>query len=290
MLSVVALGVFMGKQMFKMMEAESTSGNKSQKSNINSTATTTVKVLYSSANSKIQVPKPKVTPIPETVIPANQITETANNNVKKPNASKNSFKFVPGGPKWYAYASAKGVNVRKGPSTKYKKLFKVAKGTRGTVLKQQHNWTKIKWDFNRKIGWVRNDLLLLGPANVLVSLVNKTSDIDNISKQEIKDKNIKQVLKENKIAVAIAKPAPVATTVKGYVKGSKLPEYGKIIANPAANIRSGPDTRNAKIGKLPTGITVKIKSVKQTGKWQWFEIIFNNGRKTGWTREDNISF
>ncbi len=297
MLSVVALGVFMGKQMFKLMEADSLPQGSATTSSASNPTQTGVKILYSASDatdisSLNKDIKPAISPIPVATTSVNSSTEPVDSlKIATKNDSEPARqKFDPAGPKWYAYAKGNGINVRKEFTTSSKRLFKVAKGTRGTVLEQKNGWTKIKWDFNRKIGWVRDDLLVVGPANVLLSLVKKTADIEDLSNKKVQSASVKQLLKENKVAVAIAKPAPVVNTVKGYKKGDKLPEQGKIIADPVANIRSQPNVKSAKVGQLPKGVIVQIKSVEQKEKWQWFEIIFNNGKKTGWTREDNLRF
>ena len=289
LLSVIALGVFMGKQMFKLMEADSVTSSPVAGSNPDSS----VKILYTSSESaQLPVTAPETSNIAKTPVPEIVTPKVINKSAAKATsqASAVKMKFSPDGPKWLAYSSGNGINVRKGNSTKTKRLFKVAKGTKGTVLKQKDGWTQIKWDFNRKIGWVRNDLLVMGPANVMLSLVKKSSDLDNLSNKKIHSASQKELLKANKVAVAIAKPAPVEKTVKRYIKGDKLPENAKIIADPVANIRSGPSTGHSKVGKLPKGVTVQIKDVVQKEKWQWFEIIFHGGKKSGWTREDNLAF
>ena len=75
-----------------------------------------------------------------------------------------------------------------------------------------------------------------------------------------------------------------------YTNGKELPKKGTISQQNGANIREAPTTQSAKLIKLPKGTTVGIKSVKQVDQYQWFEITFSNGAKTGWTREDNLKF
>ncbi len=288
MLSVIALGVFMGKQMFKLMEAGS-SGNSTQADGGN--ATSSVTILYSTdkSNPGQQSPEPvTVVNAAETASPtasANTSATTASETAKADGTG-----FDPKGPKWFAFASGNGTNVRMGPSTDEKLFFKVGKGTRGVVQDKKNGWTCIKWDFNRKTGWVRDDLLIQGPAAVMQSLVQKPEDLEKIDAKKISNANAKEIMRESKLAVAIARPAPASETVNTYVKGKSLPETGTIEATTFANIRSNPSTTSDKVAKLPKGAVVKIKSVQQEGRWQWFEIIFNEGKKTGWTREDNLKF
>ncbi len=287
MFCVVALGVFMGKQIFKLIEAgstESTSPN---------TATSTVQILYSSTQDETSseiVLQPEVSNTNQAATSQDVAQPAATTTDPQLTTETSTPSFSPDGPKWFAYASGNGINVRNGPSTSYEQLFKVAKGTRGTVVEKKNGWTRIKWDFNRKIGWVRDDLLVQGPAEIVSTLVQKTGDVEEIDVKQITKANAKKVLQENKMIVAAAKESPVEETVQSFVEGEELPENAKISANPFANIRTGPGTHNARITKLPKGLVVKINKVQREGKWLWFEITFNEGKKTGWTREDNLSF
>jgi len=292
MLSVIALGIFMGKQMFKLMEAGTGAPGQSV-ANAGDNASSTVKILYSADKNGTAV---AATPETAPVMPASDIAAAPAQTVAPAGLApaaetkKDGNAFDPNGPKWFAYASGNGTNVRSGPSLQDKALFKVGKGTKGTVLAKQDGWTQIKWDFNRKEGWVRDDLLLQGPATVVQAVVANTSDIAQIDAGKLDKETAKAILQESKVAVAIAKPAPVSETVKTFVDGENLPEQARIEVQTFANIRSGPSTRHDMVAKLPKGMVVKIKSVEKVGKWQWFEILFQEGKKSGWTREDNLKF
>lgn len=279
----------MGKQMFKLMEAGSTQQAPATASGDGDSATSSVKILYSGEpGSTGSAP----------VIEAKAGTGTGNTAVLAEAlpagttqvASKTASGFNPEGPKWFAYASGNGTNVRGGPSTSEKLLFKVSKGTRGVVTDKKDGWTSIKWDFNRKTGWVRDDLLIQGPAAVMTNIMQPGNDPGKIDPNLINKAAAQEIIKESLVAVAIAKPAPASETVNTYVQGQKLPEQGMIEAQTFANIRSEPSTTSDKLAKLPKGMIVKIKSTRREGRWQWFEIIFNDGKKTGWTREDNLKF
>ncbi len=292
MLSVIALGVFMGKQMFKLMEAGSTQPSPATSaSGGQSGQDSTVKVLYSGQN-ETQAPGQNTTAA--TPVIAEKVTAdaaapaslSASATAKAPADGS----FDPHGPKWFAYASGNGTNVRGGPSTNDKLLFKVSKGTRGVVTEKKDGWTSIKWDFNRKIGWVRDDLLIQGPAVVMTNLMQSNGDSSKIDAGQVSQAVAKEAIRENLVAVAIAKPAPASETVTTYVQGQPLPEQATIEALTFANVRSQPNTTSEKLGKLPKGMVVKIKSTKMEGNRRWFEIIYNDGRKTGWTREDNLKF
>lgn len=289
MLSVVALGVFMGKQMFKLIEAGSYSPNKPQ----SSIATSSVQILYTASPTVDLVPTPEVKPV-ETKssidIQDSSMYTSAVKDASDTHKNTSAPIFTPNGEKWFAYSLGNGVNVRNGPGISNKKLFKVAKGTKGTVIDKKNGWTLIKWDFNKQLGWVRDDLLIQGPADVLSSLVKKTGDVATIDANQINKATAKKMHEKNKVIVEVAKTAPVETTVKTYVEGDKLPKQAKIAADPFANVRSGPGTGYARLTKLPKGVVVGIKKVQREGKWLWFEISFNEGKKSGWTREDNLSF
>lgn len=294
MLSVIALGVFMGKQMFKLMEAGSDQPAPAV-ANAETEAQSTVKVLYNSNDSANSSPSQANTAKP-TGQPAQlnsslqpEATPMAT-GASATEAATNEPRFEPNGPKWYAYASGNGTNVRTGPSTSEKLFFKVGKGTRGVVLEKKNGWTHIKWDFNRKSGWVRDDLLIQGPASIMINLVQKADDSGKIDTSEVAKLAAKEALRENLVSVAIAKPALASETVSTYTQGQALPESATIEAQTFASVRSQPNTTSEKLGKLPKGMVVKIKSTKKEGRWRWFEIIYNDGRKTGWTREDNLKF
>lgn len=290
MLSVIALGVFMGKQMFKLMEAGSTQPSPTAASDGQNQPDSTVKVLYSGQNG---TQSPGEAPANTTLI-AEKVTADAAANpltlASAPARTTSEGGFDPHGPKWFAYASGNGTNVRSGPSTNDKLLFKVSKGTRGVVTEKKDGWTSIKWDFNRKTGWVRDDLLIQGPAVVMTNLMQSNGDSGKIDASQISQAAAKEAVRENLVAVAIAKPAPASETVTTYVQGQPLPEQATIEAQTFANVRSQPNTTSEKLGKLPKGMVVKIKGTQMEGSKRWFEIIYNDGRKTGWTREDNLKF
>ena len=294
MLSVIALGVFMGKQMFKLMEAGSDQPAPVV-ANAETEAQSTVKVLYninnndSASPAQVNAEKPAGLPSqPNSAIKAEAVPTTTGSSAVE-TATKEP-KFEPNGPKWYAYASGNGTNARTGPATSDKLFFKVGKGTRGVVLEKKNGWTHIKWDFNRKSGWVRDDLLIQGPASIMINLVQKADDSGKIDTSEVAKLAAKEALRENLVSVAIAKPALASETVSTYTQGQALPESATIEAQTFANVRSQPNTTSEKLGKLPKGMVVKIKSTQKEGRWRWFEIIYNDGRKTGWTREDNLKF
>lgn len=319
MLAVVALGVFMGKYMFKLMEATSspTTGATQQ-----TTSQDTVKVLYSdnSVNSeKAGVPSNTTTNTAsdsETLTPTTNVATpqevasvatatTATNNVasasvtvstptQPSNQPNNTLAFSPTGPKWYAYATTNGLNVRETPAVKGKLLFKVSKGTRGVVKEKKDGWSYIQWDFNKKKGWSIDEYLLQGPAGVIDQVATtpssgNTKAADGTKKEQLTQANVTKMLEQSKTVIGVAKPAPASETVIIY-SNKDLPKRGTITPINGANIREQPTTQSARLIKLPKGTSVGIKSVKKVDKYQWFEITYSNGTKSGWTREDNLQF
>lgn len=293
--SVIILGIYMGKQAFKMLEERSLPSNQSASATTglssavikeNPPSGSQQQLLYS-ANSPAGVNDPSL-PIathPGSLNNAPLAQGIGDSNIHSPIASGP----VSGGEKWLAYAIGDGVNVREDASIKSKKLFVVSKGTRGTILEEKNDWSKIKWDFNRKIGWTRHDVLVRGPKEVMTNLMDAKGNIASISTSSVQAATKKALAIAQTVSVAVAKPAPPSETVKGYITGGKLPKEATITKD-AAKIRAAPNTKAQLLGQVPKGIVVKIKSCKQIGKYQWFEIIYNNGKKEGWTRDDNLQF
>lgn len=312
MLAVVALGVFMGKYMFKLMEATTTNSNTKTNSAttpqiINEQNSSSVKILYGDQEKIASEPQntqivPKSESVSDNLITANPVeSDSASKTPQNLQASQASsttppandgLSFSPTGPKWFAYASTNGLNVRESPDKKGKLLFKVSKGTRGVVKEKKNGWSYIQWDFNKKKGWSIDDYLIQGPAGIVDNIVNNTSakNIENIKKEQLTQSSIEKMLEQSKTIVGVAKPAPASETVIKYTNGKNLPQRGTITPSGGANIRAEASTKSNRLIKLPKGTVVGIKSVKQVDNYQWFEITYSNGAKTGWTREDNLQF
>ncbi|HEY9068779.1 MAG TPA: SH3 domain-containing protein [Candidatus Ozemobacteraceae bacterium] len=287
--SVVALGAYAGKQMFRMLEEKSQT----------SVAPADVKTVRTATEN----PAPAASFTVTSTIPAMPASTAASSPV----ASQQVAAATPSKPllgEEVAYALVKGVKVRFEPSLTSKEMMRVNQGTKGFVLEHHDGWTKIKWDFNKKIGWTRDDLLLIGPQEVLSTMVDNNgklltdqsvasataSAVASMTAARIQAATKKAQAIAQTVSSAVAKPAKPADTVKGYVTGGKLPEEGTITADPSAKVRAKPDTRAELLGKVPKGVAVKILSAKQVGKYMWFNISYNDGRKEGWTREDNLQF
>ena len=306
MLAVVALGIFMGKYMFKLMELKSTQNNQST----NNSTTTSLNTnnqesslhLYkdNSGNASESISSEDTNSVQNTQTPkalnptnnASASSDSINSDSQNPKPANDTLAFSPTGPRWYAYATTNGLNVRETPDKKGKFMFKVAKGTRGVVKEKKDGWTYIQWDFNKKKGWSIDDYLVQGPANIVENAVNKAGDkkIETINKEQLTQSKIEKELETSKTIIGIATAASLADNVITYTNGKELPKKGTITPVNGANIREAPSTQSAKLIKLPKGTTVGIKSVKQVDQYQWFEITYSNGAKTGWTREDNLKF
>ena len=296
-LSVVVLGIVAAKQLFNYLEAKASSAGRDANKNVAS----------GTMNPSIPSVSPSVSPSasPEIVVapsaPDSSVRTTSSvfaaptsASGHDPSAQANasgSMTLDFGKVKWVAFIIGDGTNVRDLPSTEKpsKTLFKLSKGTKGTVIDRKNGWSQIKWDFNRKVGWTRDDLLVSGPDEVVRNLVNDQGQVSSASADAFQAAAKKAAELARTIKVAVAKPAPPSETVKGFV-GDKLPAEGVITASPFARIRESPSRQAAEVGRVPKGVTVKIKSHKQMGRYAWFEVSFSNGKKDGWTREDNLKF
>ncbi|WP_297135992.1 C40 family peptidase [Terrisporobacter sp.] len=115
-----------------------------------------------------------------------------------------------------------GLNVRKGPSTSYAKIGKLANGSKVNVIATSGGWSKI--NYGSTVGYVSNDYL-----------VNEGHTNNE----------------------------PTAGTTK-YVK-----------ANGGLNVRKGPSTSYAKVGKLANGSQVKV--ISTSNGWSKIESGNING-------------
>jgi len=295
-LSIVALGIFMGKQVFVFLETKTApQGAKQPESDsILGTAEAApaqgaTRVLYAANAEGSSSATGSSAPV---AVPYSAPAGVNAGSVNGSPATENAGSMSKVGPadQLVAFANGNGINVREEPNLTCKKVMKVANGTRGAVVERKDGWTKVKWDFNRKSGWTRDDLLVVGPRDVLPGLSADVASGTASAAAILNVKVQKALAAARKISVAIAKPAPPSETVKGFASGSHLPGEGTICSDPYAKIRSSPNVKSAILGKIPKGVVVKIKSSKRVGKFHWFEIVFNQGKKEGWTREDNLQF
>ncbi|MBF0542908.1 MAG: SH3 domain-containing protein [Candidatus Riflebacteria bacterium] len=315
MLSITVLGLFLGKQVFSSLENRGYAASKPttpQPTNMVAAPETSVQTDGNPQNA----PAPLNSQNVKVSVPAN-FSAPANSNLPKsfsesnPNVSSPITQMAAGtnassaatigkpddkpwspasGTKWVAYIATKGVNVRDGPNLESKQIFRLLQGTRGTVQERRSGWTKVKWDFNKKIGWVRDDLLTQGPLEVMLGLMTPNGKIASAPTSEAIQAAAKKAAQmADSISVAVAKPALPSETVKGFTSG-KLPKEAVIVADPFAKVRVSPNPKAEKVGKIAKGMTVSIKNFQQVGPYQWFEIIYSNGKKSGWTREDNLKF
>lgn len=306
-ISVIALGIYAGKQMFRILEEKSQTSAATQETGadrVGQTSPAPQTGIDSTPASSEGIASPEVRSILPSTPSGSSLGATAGVTIAPVAAINVASAGKPVLGNEVAYALAKGVKVRDNPSLESKEMMRVNQGTKGFVLEHKDGWTKIKWDFNKKIGWTRDDLLLIGPQEVLSTMVDNNGMLINeqsvasatagtiasMTATRIQAATKKAQTIAQTVSSAVAKPAAPADTVKGYVRGGKLPEEGMITADPVAKVRASPDTKAQLIGKVPKGLTVKILAAKQVGKYMWFHISFNGGKKEGWTREDNVQF
>jgi len=300
--SVIALGAYAGKQMFKFLEDKSQTTIPAQEVKTAHAAPVQDKGILPSSGFDKEQTDSSFSSSGSATFSGGTHSSSAGTSPSGHPGNATPAKPLLGND--VAYALVKGVKVRDNPSLESKEMMRVNQGTKGFVLERKDGWTKIKWDFNKKIGWTRDDLLLIGPQEVLSTMVDNNGKL--INDQSIASATVSAIASmttariqaaakkaqaiAQTVSTAVAKPAAPTDTVKGYVKGGKLPEEGTIIPDSGAKVRNRPDTKSDLVGKVPKGIAVKILSAKQIGKYMWFNISYNNGKKEGWTREDNLQF
>ncbi len=305
--SVVAVGIFMGKQMFTYLESRSglpaPAGAITPAGGVLATAEAapsegSTQVLYTATPSGAPNSNPSS---PSSALEAS----------KNPPAVGAAAPAQPGTPpvkagspspdphvQLVAFANGNGINVRDAPDLSGKMVMKIGNGTRGHVIDRKNGWTQVKWDFNKKVGWTRDDLLIIGPKDSLTGIPSVPGSgtspvvIDPATRKPVPvdPAALKAMAIAQTVSVAVAKPAPPSETVRGFASADKLPAEGTIVADSGAKVRNAPSTKAALLGKVPKGVVVKIKSCRRIGKYQWFEITYHQGRKEGWTREDNLQF
>jgi uncharacterized protein YgiM (DUF1202 family) len=307
--SVVTVGIFMGKQMFAYLESRAAPPAAPAGAPTNQGLLSTVEAAPAQGTSQVLYTAQGTEPLPLTSVsnasPAKSGGPLPATNPDKGLPSSSS----PTGPlsaaaaskvPLVAFANGNGINVRDQPTLDSKVIMKIGNGTRGHVLEQKDGWTKVKWDFNKKIGWTRDDLLIIGPKDTLTGLPTTSAAsgtaapapgpggkmaIGTEAKAGAKAPAVLQT-----VSVAMAKPVPPDQTVKGFASLDKLPSEGTICSDAGAKVRDAPSTKAALLGRIPKGVVVKIKSCKKIGKYHWFQISYHQGRKEGWTREDNLQF
>lgn len=70
------------------------------------------------------------------------------------------------------------INLRTGPGTHYRVIYKLGAGFPLIVLKRQGNWLRVK-DFENTIGWVHKDLTIHNP-HMIVKANRKSKKLINI--------------------------------------------------------------------------------------------------------------
>lgn len=88
------------------------------------------------------------------------------------------------------------------------------------------------------------------------------------------------------VAVATFTPSPTPTPVfTPTPTASPTPEYAELIANSAANVRSGPGTAYARVGQMRAGATYRITGRSEDGAW--WQISYDG--KAAWVSGDLVT-
>ncbi|MBP0727206.1 N-acetylmuramoyl-L-alanine amidase [Bacillus sp. RG28] len=210
--------------------------------------------------------------------------------------------------------TATSLNVRSGPSTSYKTIIALKKGSNVTIIEKQNGWYKIK--SGQTTGWVRDTYIKListtntttNPKPSLPVTTNQTGQITAASLNvrtgpstsyksiaSLKSgSQVKILEKKNdwykisygkisgwvsgkyvKIIVSPAKPTPPSNNGGTTVTPNPTPKYGEVTGS-ALNMRKGPGTTFDVISSLNIGTRVTIKS-EQNG---WYQVT--SGSLVGW--------
>lgn len=169
------------------------------------------------------------------------------------------------------------LNVRTGPSTSYKVITSLKKGTKITILEQKNGWYKIKT--SKGYGWLSGNYVKLtstvkppttnskpsttSPKPPTISKpTNTTPSGGNSSQSNVNNGGTPPSPNPET-------PSPGTTTPVPSVK------YGKV-TSPDLNVRKGPSTSYQVIKALNIGTIVTINSEKDG----WYQIT--SGTITGW--------
>ncbi|HNW35626.1 MAG TPA: SH3 domain-containing protein, partial [Candidatus Ozemobacteraceae bacterium] len=177
--SVIALGAYAGKQMFKLLEEKSQTTVPSQEVK---TARATPGQAEGISPSPGFDKRPTGSSISTSNAASNDMSQSPSPGSAVTSLSDRPGSASPARPllgNEVAYALVRGVKVRDNPSLESKEMMRVNQGTKGFVVEHKDGWTKIKWEFNRKIGWTRDDLLLIGPQEVLSTMVDNHGKLIN---------------------------------------------------------------------------------------------------------------
>ncbi len=300
LLSVVGLGIILGQKVFHWLESKSmppalASSNKDAAPPAVGTAVAASRPLPAVSAGASVPPPASVSPTTTTgAVRDNGSREGGSSGVAPaaaPSPAVATVASVAAAPETLvALVAGNAVNVRQGPSTSHKKVQRIPAGSRCDVKKRENGWTQVEFA-KGKTGWIRDDLLTFVPlsnAQTVQAQIVASFAANLPPASPAKPGAPAAPAAPTTVTVAIAKPAPPSKTVKSL--RAENPTSAVIGASPAARIRAEPSTRSAEVGKVLKGLTVSISSKKTIGKWTWYEVKSPDGKKHGWTREDNLRF
>jgi len=175
-------------------------------------------------------------------------------------------------------------NIRLGPSTNYRKITTVEKGTPLAKISEQDGWSRV-YLVDGTIGWIRNDLradisetlyakqdcnVRAGPGTnyARIDRIKAGTPVVQIDKQ---DNWYKVRLQSNKI---------------GWIREDLLRSTpNQMITNSRVNIRRGPGTSYEVMTRLEENTPVTV--IGEQGNW--YRIKLPDSR-IGWIRKDLVSF
>ena len=180
-----------------------------------------------------------------------------------------------------------GLNMRSGPSTSYRSITKINKGTKVEVISESNGWSKIKYD--GRIGYVYSTYLSdIEPS--YTNTITKTVNTDSLNVRSGPSTSYSIVGK-----ISIGTKVSVISESNGwskivyngkecYVSSRYLDEESynsgnveneaiitKIVNTDSLNVRSGPSTSYSKLGTLSKGSKVEVIS-ESNG---WSKIVYN---------------
>lgn len=137
------------------------------------------------------------------------------------------------------------------------KLFKIEKDKTVNLIKTVANWTKVEID--GKEAWIPNVVLMTEAT---------TSEIQPEQVPEVKPEVPEQKPAEKPAEKPVEQPAekPVEKPA-----AKEINQEGYISSNASANLRSGPSTSTASLGKLPRRTSITVIS-EENG---WYKVSYN---------------
>ncbi|SCH07312.1 SH3 domain-containing protein [Romboutsia sp. 1001713B170207_170306_H8] len=180
-----------------------------------------------------------------------------------------------------------GLNMRSGPSTSYRSITKINKGTKVEVISESNGWSKIKYD--GRIGYVYSTYL----SDIEPSYTNTTTKTVNTDSLNVRSgpstsySIVGKINKGTKVEVISESNGWSKIVYNGkecYVSSRYLDEESynsgntdneiittKIVNTDSLNVRSGPSTSYSKLGTLSKGSKVEVIS-ESNG---WSKIVYN---------------